>query len=62
MFPVKRLWIAVQTVFHGNAGSFNDREAYTNNWKNVFYRLVPESGVQSAFSGKPASLENKTGQ
>jgi len=29
---------------------------------NVFYRLVPESNIQPASSGKPALLENKIGQ
>ena len=38
----------VQTISPGSAGSFNDREAYTNNWKSVFYRLVPENTIAAA--------------
>ncbi len=56
-------YITVQTISPGTAGSFNDREALTNNWKSVFYRLVPENSIQPASSGKPArAVENKAGQ
>ena len=38
-------WTSVQTYSPRSAGSFNDREAYTNSWKNVFYRLMNESSL-----------------
>jgi len=41
-------YTTVKTISPGIAGSFNDREAWTNNWKSVFYRLVPENGVLPA--------------
>ncbi len=53
-------YTTVQTISPGTVGSFNDREAFTNNWKTVFYRLVPENGIQPASS--PSSLENKAWQ
>ncbi len=57
-------WTTVQTITPGTAGSFNDREAYTNNWNQVFYRIVPETAAQA---NKPSTqswtssqaLENK---
>jgi len=57
-------YTTVKTISPGIAGSFNDREAWTNEWSSVFYRLVPENGVQPASLGAQSSslLENKTGQ
>lgn len=56
-------YTTVQTIAPGNAGSFNDREARTNNWKNVFYRLVSENSIKQAVvknSATQAGTSNPT--